>query len=186
MSAAATMRFQGRTTDAILAGLTAGTVEVQARDGVVTLWSPTVVWGTDQTALAELSRDCGAIRARGGPWVRLSPDQSRMARMAREVGLAAGAEAAKKSAATTASAQALIGTVITVGGTDWLITHVMGGCPVGEPVDLTDEQRTSRDLLARRFRVGPEGAVAIAKETCLAYDREVAAGAFHRPASRTR
>jgi len=191
VSAAATFRFQTRTTNAILAGLTAGTVTVHASAGVVTLWSPTVVWGTDQCAVAELSRDCDAIRARGGPWVRLSAEQGRMARMARQVALAADATAVKKAGAAKSAAHALIGTVVTFAdaapygcstptSTQWLVTHMQGSFPVAEPVDLTDEQRNSRELLARRFEITATGPVVLDKTTCLAYEKGCAAGALIR------
>jgi len=182
VSAAATARFQTRTTNAILAGLTSGTVTVHAKDGVVTLWSPTVVWGTDQCAVAELSRDCDAIRARGGPWVRLSPDQARMARMARQVALSADASAVKKADADKSAAHALVGTVVTFPGDDrkWLVTHMQGSFPAAEPVDLTDEQRNSRELLARRFEITQAGPVVLDKTNCLAYAKGVAAGALIR------
>jgi hypothetical protein len=168
MSYASSFEFCRRSTTAILAKLESGTVTVmQGNNGVILLFAhDVVVWGTDQTASSELARDCTAIRCQRGPWVQLTPDQQRMARMAAAVAKSAAvsSDAAEKSAAQVAIA--LVGTVVEFAdkqaygcpipaSTKWLVTHLEDGVAVAEPVGLTDDQRLSCDLLARRIK--PDG-----------------------------
>jgi hypothetical protein len=169
VSRGASRLFQERSTTAIRAKLATGSCTVLAgHGGVIYLFAHgVVVWGTDQTAAAELARDCGAIRCQRGPWVKLTAAQQRMARMAAAVGKSAAASAAAAEKASAQVATALVGAIVEMADLatygcpaplpkQWLVTHTEeGGLAVAEPVGLTDAQRGSSDLLARRIK--PDG-----------------------------
>ena len=177
----ASYRFYNLATSAILKALDKGACTVQAdQNGLVRLYDhSTVIWGVDQTAYAELSENCTAIRCRkGSPWVNLSADQQRMAKMAAAVAKAAFAKSEADNKAEELANAAMVGQEIDLtvsggyGSPDvtgrWTITYVDYGCAVAEPVGLTEAQRSSQSLLARRVSKNAAGQyVAGGKAYCL-------------------
>jgi len=156
-----------RNITAIKAALSAGAATAACGQYAVFLYAETIVWGVDQKASAELASDGTAIRSQCGPWVALSADQQRAARGCAKAANAAYVAAKLLQRGAAQAAQALVGQVVefadmTAYGcpppavSSWLITHIDGGLAVAEPVGLTDDQRMSSKLLARRIK--PDGA----------------------------
>jgi len=182
VSRASTALYQDRSVAAIRSKLSAGgcTVDTSHR-GVVWLFAhDIVVWGVDQTASAELSADGTRIRCQRGPWVALTADEQRMAKMAAAVARTAAAAERSAAAAKQTVAAAMVGSEIAltdtraVSGqtapTQWVITHLEHGIAVAEPVGLTDKQRASGELLARRVDHDGQGAWSVIDRThCLMY-----------------
>jgi hypothetical protein len=124
--------------------------------------------------------------------VRLTAAQQTMARMAAAVAKTAAAAAAKTAAAQQTSATALVGQVVEFADLapygspapapkQWLVTHLeSSGLAVAEPVGLTDAQRGSSDLLARRIKPAGAGYQVHDRTYCDLFERSQRKGSLAR------